>query len=825
LELAALEHALQQARDGHGGLFAVVGEPGVGKSRLYREFTQSAQASGCLVLEAMSVSFGKATPWLPVIDLLKRYFRLEPGDSPRITRERVTGKLLSLGRELESVLASLLWLVDAAVDDAAWNRLGPAERRRQLLAGIQTLLWRESEVQPLVVVFEDLHWIDDETQALLDSLLETLSNRRVLLLVNYRAGYSHSWGRTACHQEFRIDPLREKDVDEILDAILGTDPSQASLRPLLIERTEGNPFFLEESVRTLVETGALTGQRGSYRLVRAPSALRIPPTVQAILATRIDRLAPEEKRVLQTAAIIGRDVALDLLQAVVEQTEEELQAILARLQATDFLYESRLFPDVEYTFRHALTQEAAYQGLLHEQCRILHAKVVEAIEHIYSSRLEEHAERLAHHATQGETWSSAVRYCRLSGKRAIARSANRYGASYLKQAIEALAHLPERTETLEEAIDIRFELRGALNALDEMVEVHKYLSEAADLAGKLNDRRRQALVAALMTQSLDMLGDHEMAAESARRALEIGGPLGDVAIETVAHYMMSQSLWHLGNLRDATLALKRCLRALPEDPGYMPFGMVTFPSVVVHAALTSRLAELGEFPEAAKHAAVSLERADRLNHAYTTVFARLSVGYFHARSGDTDSAIPHLERAVELCRTAEIRRQVVPCASVLCYSYALSGRIGEAQMLLDRTVEGLVGGWGGTATWLPWLAEGAMLASRNVEATQIIERALSISLSRHEQACQAFAKRLLGDLGLSNGSLDADAIGRHYIEALALAQNLSLRPLQAQCHLGLSRLHRRAGERERAREHHSIATAQFREMDMRRWLHLANAEL
>jgi len=818
-ELDFLRTALDEARVGKGGVLAFVGEPGVGKSRLYREFTHSNRTDGALVLEAASVSFGKATPWLPVIDLLKTYFRLEPNEDPRAVREKVAAKLLSLDHRLAPALPALLWLVDAAPDDPDWDRLDPAQRRRRLLKGVQQLLLRESRVQPLILVFEDLHWIDDETQALLDGLVDELPSARVLLLVNYRPSYSRpAWHRKAWHRELAIDPFREKKADEILDAILGVHPTQALLRPLLLERTEGNPFFLEECVRTLVETGALIGERGSYQLVRQPDALRIPPTVQAILAARIDRLGSEQKRVLQMGAVVGRDIPLSLLQAVAEQPDNELQNVLSQLQATGFLFESRLFPDVEFTFRHALTQEAAYGGLTREQCRGLHAKVVAAIQRVYGARIDEYVERLAHHAVRGETWADAVRFCRQSGARAMARSANRYGAAYLKQSIEALRHLPERDEFLEQAVDIRLELRGALNALDEMAEVRGFLSEATALADKLGDKRRQALVAALMTQSLDMMGEHALAARSAQKALEIATPLGDSAIVVVANYMLSQPLWHMGQLGPATQALKRCVDNLPTDLAYLPFGMVTYPAVVAHAALTSRLAELGEFAEAEHHAALTLERVGQLDHAYTTVYAWLNIGHFHARRGRTESAIPVLERAIELCRAAEVRRQVVPCASVLCFSYATVGMRSEARALIDRTIADVSGGWGATATWLPWLAEAAMLVGQYVDALQIAQRTLSISIERHERGSEALAKRLLGDLEVRSVVPDLAAAGRHYDEALGLAEELGLRPLQAHCHLGNARLHKLAGDDERARASHVQAMTMFREMDMRLWL-------
>jgi hypothetical protein len=245
----------------------------------------------------------------------------------------------------------------------------PPQHRRRTLEAIKHLLLRESQVQPLCLIFEDLHWIDAETQALLDSLVESLPTARLLLLVNYRPEYQHGWGSKTYYTQLRLDPLPPANADELLQALLGNDPSLASLKQLLIARTQGNPFFLEESVRALVETGILVGERGAYRLTRPLESLQVSATVQAVLAARIDRLPPEEKRLLQTAAVIGTEVPWPLLQAIADAPDEALYRALAHLQAAEFLYETSLFPEPEYTFKHALTHEVAYGSLLLEQRR------------------------------------------------------------------------------------------------------------------------------------------------------------------------------------------------------------------------------------------------------------------------------------------------------------------------------------------------------------------------------------------------------------------------------------------------------------------------
>jgi len=317
-EIDQLRQALERAQAGHGQVVAVVGEPGVGKSRLYWEFTRSHRLQGWQALESGSASYGKTTAYLPVIDLLKAYFHIEERDETRTIREKVTGKVLSLDRALEPALSALLALLEVPVEDAAWGGLDPSQRRQRTLEAVRGLLLRESRVQPLLLLVEDLHWVDAETEALLDTLIESLPTARLLLLVNHRPEYQHRWANKTYYRQLRLDPLLPASADDLLVSMLGTDTSLDTLKRTLIARTEGNPLFLEESVRALVETRALIGEHGAYRLAHDAPAVQVPSTVQAILAARIDRLSADDKRLLQAAAVIGKDVPFALLLAVAE---------------------------------------------------------------------------------------------------------------------------------------------------------------------------------------------------------------------------------------------------------------------------------------------------------------------------------------------------------------------------------------------------------------------------------------------------------------------------------------------------------------------------
>ena len=520
-ELTQLHQALEWAGSGHGQLVAVVGEPGVGKSRLVEECLHAPRTQGWLVLESRALSYGQATPYLPVIDLLKDYCGIDASDDPPRRREKVLGTVVGLDEALEPILPPLLALLDVPVDEADWQRLDPPQRRQRTLEALKRLLLRASQRQPLLVIFEDLHWIDAETQAFLDSLVESLPTARLLLLVNYRPEYQHGWGGKTYYTQVRLDPLPPERADELLQALLGDDTQLHPLKRLLIERTEGNPFFLEESVRTLVETHVLVGERGAYRVAQALPTIQVPATVQAVLAARIDRLPPEEKRLLQTAAVIGTEVPFPLLQAIAELPEATLHRGLAHLQAAEFLYETRLFPDHEYTFKHALTHEVAYGSLLQERRRVLHARLVEALEALAPERVAEQVERLAHHALRGEVWDKAVTYCQQAGARAEDRAAPREAVAAFEQALQALAHLPEHGDTRVLALELRLALAPSLNQLGEYGRYLALLGEAEVLARALDDRSRLGQVLASMARVLAMTGDHDGAMAVGQQALAL----------------------------------------------------------------------------------------------------------------------------------------------------------------------------------------------------------------------------------------------------------------------------------------------------------------
>jgi len=823
-EIEHLRRTLALAHDGRGQLVAVVGEPGVGKSRLAYEFTHSYRTQGWLILEASSASYGKATSYLPIIDLLKTYFTIHDRDTHREIREKVTGKVFTLDRTLEPILPPLLALLDVPVEDAPWQALDPAQRRQRTLGAIKHLLLRESQGRPVLLVFEDLHWIDAETQALLDGLVEGLPTARLLLLVNYRPEYQHGWGSKTYYSQLRLDTLPAESAGELLGALLGDDPGVEPLKRLLVKR--GNPFFVEESIRTLVEMGALAGERGDHRLTRPLQTIEVPATVQVMLSARIDRLEADDKRLLQTASVIGKDVPLVLLQAVAEAGEEAVHRGVTHLQAAEFMYETRLFPDPEYTFTHALTHEVTYGTLLQERRKALHAQIVGAIERSYPDRLTEHVERLAHHAVRGELWERAVTYLRQAAARAFMQSANRAASAYLEQAIDALKRLPESPSTLETGIDLRFELR---NAVAQTTTGYRglidHLKGAETLSRALGDRHRLGRALDLQSNYWRTVGELEQAITLADRSLAIAEELNDVGLAVAARLHLGMAYHEAGDYGRGMSVLLDNVVLLGDDDAQERFGLAVPPAELSRVWLAYCLAEKGDLHEGIKCAVEARRFAEQTGRRLDMVYALRAQIVVYLWKGDFETVVSLSEQLLALSASEDLAIGRPVAAAALGYVQALCGQVEEGRSRLEEALTALssMGIHVMLALFRVWRSEILGFQGHFEEAEEEARGALDLARERGCRGYEAYALRVLAELAMRRAS--HSSASTRYREALALAGELGMRPLVAHCHLGLGKLCRRTGKREQAREHLTTATTMYREMDMRFWLAQAEAEL
>jgi class 3 adenylate cyclase len=538
-EMEAMEAAADRARAGRGQIVAAMAEAGTGKSRLFYEFKAKNQ-SGWMVLETFSVSHGKASAYFPVIDLLHGYFRIGSEDDARTRREKIGGKVLMLDRALEDTLPYLFGLLGIVDGEDPLSGMDAQVRKRRTLDAIKRIILRESLDQPLMVIFEDLHWIDEETQAFLNLLADSIPNSKILMLVNYRPEYSHQWNSKTYYTQLRLDPLGKESADEMLSALLGDGDDLAQLKRVIIDKTEGNPFFMEETVQVLLDEGALVREGSATRLTRPIGELKIPPTVQGILAARIDRLPADEKDLLQTLAVIGKEFALSLVRAVVSKSDDELTRMLSNLQLGEFIYEQPAIGDVEYSFKHALTQEVAYNSLLTERRKELHRRTAVAIESLYAARLEDRYIELAHHWTQaGEPLRAAswhVRTARRVRMTDLAESRRHWA-----RARALLVPLPwgdERTALLLEAYPALIDTLDRLGA--EPAESEAAYLEAIAVARQADEPGTEALIEAAYGNLRSSQADIDGMVEHASNAATLADKQGDLGIKLLAYHVLGR---------------------------------------------------------------------------------------------------------------------------------------------------------------------------------------------------------------------------------------------------------------------------------------------
>jgi len=816
-ELEELRSALERALAGEGQLVSVTGEPGVGKSRLFYEFVRQPWAAGWLMLTTSAVSYEKSIPYSPVTNLLHTYFTIEAREGVARIHEKVVGKLRSLG--CETLLPAILALLGSPVEDTRWQELDPPHRRQQILEAVQSLFFAESRIRPVCIVVENLHWIDSETEALLAGLVAGVAAHRVLLLVNYRPEYRPPWIReTAFSPEIRIDPLPPGLAGELLRVILGGDPALSPLKRLLIFQTNGNPFFMEETVRSLIETEALVGERGAYRLARPVNKLHVPATVTAVLASRINRLPFDEECLLQAAAVIGAHVDVELLRTIVAMPDDQFRRGLSHLQELDFLYVSRPLPEEEYTFKHALTHEVAYGSLLHDRQRMLHARIVNAIEEVYADRLVEHTERLAHHAFRGEVADKAVEYLLRSGRRALFASATAEAVEAFEQALVALRRLPQTSETLRTAIHVRLNLRDALWSLGQIAKIRDQLVEADAIAQQLGDKRWLGMVASYQCHYLWAVGDLDGALAAAERARETDPDLVDPLLLAETDLYRSIVFLAQGDSERATQVLQRALATidtLQSTKRSLVHRIMTI-RLLVCSFLTRSLAELGRFDEAAAYGDEGLRLAELNGTGFGGVTALAGLGSLHLRKGATATAIPLLERGLELCRTYAVNNWLPTVAALLGSAYAASGRIDDGVALLEEAVD-LDRRMGIVATlslWRVYLADAYVRGGRVAEGLAEARRALDECRARGERGYEAWALHLVAQILANQPALDHEEAERHFTMALELAETLGMRPLAAHCLVGLARSHARRHDTSVARDYRERAVRLAGELGM-----------
>jgi class 3 adenylate cyclase len=783
-ELAALHRCagLDGSRAGPGTVAAIVGEAGIGKSRLAWELTQSLDPGVWQVLQAEAVSYGSNIPYVPAIRLLRSYFQLEERDPPNEAARKVGATLDGLPLVPQTGRSALLSLLDLPLSGGSkdWQALPPLRRRDALWDAVSSLLRAMVQRGPVLVLMEDLHWADEETLRLLDIAVGSVEG--VLLLVTHRPAFEPAWERLT-PTIIPLAPLPQASMERLAGAVL--DGVDAGLRGDVLARAGGNPFFLEEMARAAAR--AMQAVNGAAVGLQAA----IPDTVQAVLAARIDSLEPADKEVLQAASALGTRFSATTLHSLFPGCPaEDFASRLGRLGDAGLL---RPPPgmDGEHGFAHALVQEVAYAGMPGARRRNLHASAVRALEALYPDRLLEQAEPLAYHAYRGEVWTAALLHSRRAGQRAASRSAYRDAAAFFEQAVHACERLPQTNAMLAEQIDIRLELRNALLPTAGIGRNLQHSQAAEDLAQRLGDPRRLAWATSLMARDLNMAGRPTEALAAAQRAL---GMVGDADLSCLTRFHIALAAYAQGDYPQTIAVLEPLVREVEGGDRLRHFGLPAPGALYFRGWLSWAKSRTGAFSEAETVLADMVVLAREADQPLGLTFTHLSRGFVLGAAGRLQEAEAELRISLELCQAWSFYGWFTNIASCLGHVLSRLGQDEEGTTLLQRATErtrasGILVSHGQE---LAWLAEAHRAAGRADQAVQTAGEAVEAARQHEERGNEALALFALGRAVLLQGA-PPDETAERLRAALTLAERCGMAPLVAQCRDELNRIGQNAG--------------------------------
>jgi class 3 adenylate cyclase/tetratricopeptide (TPR) repeat protein len=803
-EMAAMEAAAERAKSGRGRLVAAMAEAGTGKSRLFLEFKAKNQ-TGWMVLEAFSVSHGKASAFLPVIDLLWSYFKINSEDDERTRREKINGKILTLDRSLEDGLPYIYGLLGLSDENSQVAEVEAQTRKRRALDAIKRILLRESLNQPLIVIFEDLHWVDDESQAFLNLLADSIGTARILMLVNYRPEYSHQWNSKTYYTQLRLDPLGKESADEMLSALLGDGPGLAPLKRLIIEKTEGNPFFMEETVQVLLDEGALV-RNGTTKLTKPLNDLKIPPTVQAILAARIDRLAPDHKDLLQTLAVIGTEFKLGLVHKVAAKPGAELEPMLSELQLGEFIYEQPASGDIEYIFKHALTHDVAYGSVLNERRRMLHGRIGAALESIYADSLEDHIAELAHHYSRSGNPAKGVEYCLRAVQQSVDRGSYAEAVAQFETGLEQLQKLPEDDRRTELELDLRNAAFSALFSVKgfgspETVQSSERALELSRRPGINWQKTWEALSGAVLIQ---------MARPDFREACELATEQVTIAERHGNNVQIAQSLTGLavansyaGAFELADRGLDRAWAMLESTPelsaSFRQRGLAG--RSANRGVSGGNLWLLGYPDRAVERIAIATALARESGSKTGLSLVHLLATYIYEYRREPKQMREQAEASLALATELGNVGRIAICGICLGWGDAIEGDLdgGIARMKHNLSEMRAAGSETLNDYFLALIATAQGRQGRFDEAVRTIDEAFPLIERGGQRMYEAEVHRLKGELLLMQDASNAASAGQCFRTAIEISRSQKAKSWELRATTSLARLLDKQGKRDEVR--------------------------
>jgi tetratricopeptide (TPR) repeat protein len=816
-----------QSAAGQSQVVLLSGEAGIGKSRLVEVLRRHVASEGAQWLVFRCSPYHTSSALYPVIEHVQRVLHWQRDDAPETKLDALAQVLQTYGFPLPEVVPLLAALLSVPLlDRYPPLTLTPQRQRQQTMETLVAWFLAAAERQPVLAVWEDLHWADPSTLELLSLLLDQAPTARMLTLLTCRPELHLPWVTRSYLTQLTLSRLGRPQVEEIITRLTGGKPLPAAVVEQIVTKTDGVPLFVEELVKMLLASELVHEEAERYVLTGPLPPLAIPTTLQDSLMARLDRLG-SARDLAQLAAVLGREFAYEVLRAVAPLDKTALQQALGRLVDAEVLYQRGLPPRSRYIFKNALIQEAAYQSLLIRTRKQYHQQIAHVLEAQFPETTENQPELLARHYTEAGLYEQALISWKRAGERALGRSAHREAVVCFEQALAAVQQLPDSRDTREQAIDLRLALRTALLPSGALGRILEVLREAENLAATLDDPRRLGQVSRFLSLHFYYRGTHDQAIAAAQRALALATANGEVVLEALANTYLGRAYHAQGDYRRAIDCLGLTVASLDGAPRYERFGQLILPVVLSCTYLAWCHAELGTFAEGMTLGEEGLRIAEAVAHPGSLMWAYHGIGLLSLRQGDLPQALLRLERAMDLCQDTDFPVWFPPLAGALGAAYILNGRVADAVPLLTQAL--------GQATAMETvfmqalcslsLGEAQMLAGRAEEAYPLAENALTLARAHQEHGHEAYALHLLGKVAAHSDPPEAAEAVTRYQQALALATELGMRPLMAPCHLGLGTLYTRMHRVEQARTELSTAIAMFRAMQMTFWLPQAEAML
>jgi len=818
--MATLMEGFDKVKSGSGQVVGIVGEAGVGKSRLLLEFRNLLPQAEFSFLEGRCLHYGGSMAYLPILDTLRSYFDIKEGEREFVIKKKIKDRTLELDEKLMSIIPPFQELLSLKVDDEGFTKLEPQEKKEKTFEAIRDLLIRESQDKPLLLAFEDLQWIDKTSEELLDYLIGWLANTRIVLILLYRPEYTHQWGSKSYYIKIGLDQLGTTSSIELVKAMLEDGEVVPELRELILNRADGNPLFMEEFTHSLLENGSIEKKDKNYVLSRKASDIQVPDTIQGIIAARMDRLEDSLKRIMQVASVIGKEFAFRILQTITGM-REELKSYLLNLQGLEFIYEKSLFPELEYIFKHSLTQEVAYNSLLLKRRKEIHEKIGNAIEDIYPERLEEFYEMLAYHYSKSEDSEKAYQYLKLSGNKSTQNHSLWEAFRFYKEAIIMLSQLPETEDNKRRQIEVLHLMTIPMRLLGYPEDSLQILEEGERHSKEMGDERSLSIFYSKLGHYCSIKGDPLLGMKYTEKCFQEAQAIQDLelmapaAVDLCVSYTATGEFKKIIDLAPKVLDLLERTQRESELFG-KPF--IIYPTLCTYYGLS--MAYVGNFEEGEALCERGLRFAIESNHLASLGYAEFVYAVLFYLKGDGESAVDHAKNSIGYSEEAQFVGILGHAWFGLGAGYYLLGDREAARNHIEKAIKiHSDAGLPFNLSLFLGLLSMVHFDSGNLKNSQsCAEKAVELSQGNNEKSNEGSSRIFLGRILGKRDPSQSDKAEESILQGIKILDELKIKPYSAQGYLFLGEFYVGTGQREKALENLKKAEGMFKEMGTDYWL-------